>query len=83
MRTYNAMSARYMSCWSCAPANSPSVRVRQYTRGTLIADLIDPAAGLSVWRSIVESRLPSDMNSDGAAELRETATQALFDEFPP
>ena len=83
IRTYNSMSARYTRCWSCAPSNSQSVRVRQYTRGTLIADLIDPNAGASVWRSIVENRLPSNMNNEIAAELRDTAAQALFDEFPP
>lgn len=83
VRTYNAASARYTRCWSCAPTNSPSVTVRQYTRGTLIADLIDPSAGLSVWRSVVESRLPSNMNQDNVAELRDTATAALFVEFPP
>ncbi len=83
IRTYNSMSARYSQCWSCPPSSSQSVRVRQYTRGTLIADLIDPAAGVSVWRSIFESRLPSNMNADNAAELRDTAAQALFAEFPP
>ncbi len=83
VRTYNTMSARYSRCWSCPPATTQNVSVRQFTQGTLIADLIDPAAGVSVWRSIFESRLPSGRNASDTAELRDTAAKALFDNFPP
>ena len=82
VRTYNTMSARYTRCWHCGPTNSTNVRVRQYTQGTAIVDLIDPQRQLSVWRSIVEQRL-RDLDDEQAAENRAVLAQALFAEFPP
>ena len=83
VRTYNSMSARYSTCWSCAPASSSSVRVTQYTRGTLIVDLLDPARGQSVWRSVLDSRMRDISDPEDAAEIRRTAAEAIFNEFPP
>ena len=83
VRTYNSMSARYSSCWSCAPGSSTSVRVTQYTRGTLIVDLLDPERGQSVWRSVLESRMRDMSDPVQAEEIRRTAAEAIFNEFPP
>ena len=83
VRTYNSMSARYSSCWSCAPTSSTSVRVTQHTQGTLIVDLLDPARGRSVWRSVLESRMRDMSDPLKAAEIRQSAAEAIFNEFPP
>jgi hypothetical protein len=83
IRTYNSMSARYTTCWSCPRSSSQNVRVRQFTQGTMIVDLLDPAQGRSVWRSIVESRLRPGMSPEDAADLRASAAAALFADFPP
>ena len=83
IRTYNSMSARYSACWHCAPMSSDSVRVTQYTRGTLIVDLLDPARMQSVWRSILESRMRDMSDPLEAEEIRRTAVEAIFAEFPP
>jgi hypothetical protein len=83
IRSYNAMSARYTSCWQCGPTSNGSVRVTQYTRGTLIVDLIDPVRMQSVWRSVIESRLREQRDLEQAAETRRTAVDAIFVGFPP
>lgn len=83
VRTYNTMSAHYSRCWSCPMGSSQNVRVRQFTQGTMIVDMLDPAQDRSVWRSVFESRLRPNMSSDEAEELRNTAAQALFADFPP
>ena len=83
IRSYNAMSARYHSCWQCRPTSSSSVRVTQYTRGTLIVDLLDPVRMRSVWRSILESRMRDMSDPVRAEEIRSTAVEAIFAEFPP
>ena len=83
VRTYNSMSARYTTCWHCRPTSTDSIRVTQYTRGTLIVDLLDPARMQSVWRSVFESRLRDLPNPEQAAEMRRQAAEALFREFPP
>jgi len=82
IRTYNSMSARYSSCWQCANMTD-TVRVTQYTRGTLIVDLLDPARMQSVWRSILVSRMRDMSDPVEAEEIRRTAVEAIFTEFPP
>lgn len=83
VRTYNTMSARYTTCWHCAPASGTDVRVTQYTQGTLIVDLIDPDRLQSVWRSIIQSRLREPSSPEQAAERRAEAAAAIFEGFPP
>ena len=83
VRTYNSMS--YYNCWRCGPSVS-DVSVRQYTQGTFIVDLIDPARNQSVWRSIIESRLQSSPPDPASAEAnarRAEAAKAIFAQFPP
>ena len=81
IRSYNS-SVRYNNCWHCRPS-TPDIRVRHYTQGTFIADMVDPAAGQSVWRSIFESRLRDQPDPQRAEENRREAAQAVFKEFPP
>ena len=80
VRTYNSMST--YNCWRCGPSVS-DVSVRQYTQGTVIADIIDPLRNQSVWRAIIQSRLQSQPDPENAQERREEAARALFAEFPP
>jgi hypothetical protein len=80
-RTYDANAARYNPCWHCGLDDS--VRVTQYTRGTLIVDLLDPVQMQSVWRSVLESRMREQRDLEQAAETRGTAVEAIFVGFPP
>ena len=78
VRTYNSMS--YYNCWRCGPTVS-DVTVRQYTQGTFIVDMIDPATRRSVWRSIIQSRL--EAQPAPTEERRREAAAAIFADFPP
>ena len=82
VRTYNTMSARYSRCWNCPPATNTNVRVQQYTQGTVIVDMIDPARQLSVWRSILD-KPRGELREDQLAQGRAERAEALFAEFPP
>lgn len=82
IRTYNTMSANYSRCWHCPPSTSTNVRVNQYTQGTVIVDMIDPARQVSVWRSILD-KPRGDQREDQLAQGREERAEALFAEFPP
>ena len=85
VRTYNTMSARYRSCWSCPPGwggTQQQVSVRQFTEGSLIVDLLDPGSMQSVWRSIVQERL-RDLDQAEAAARRTEAAQAILAGLPP
>ncbi len=79
VRSFNSMT-RY-NCWNCP--TSSNITVRQYTQGTFIVDMIDPAGGQAVWRSIFESRMRDQPDPARAAENRRQAVEAIFAEFPP
>jgi hypothetical protein len=72
---YNSRAA--YSCWNCAP----DVRVTQYTQGTLIVDVIDPAMQKSVWRSVIQSRLKA--NQEATEEERNASAKRILAKFPP
>lgn len=75
---YNRYS-RY-SCWSCMPTRT-EVSVRDYTLGTFIVDLIDPALGKSVWRSVTSSRLKGQFERD--QDKYDAAAAHVLAAFPP
>lgn len=74
---YNRYS-RY-NCWSCG--SQTEVSVRNYTQGTFIVDMIDPAAQQSVWRGVTQSRLKGERKEE--QEAYNAAAAAIFADFPP
>jgi uncharacterized protein DUF4136 len=84
VRTFNN-STRY-NCWNCrgmGMGTSTNVRVRQYTQGTFIVDMIDPTRLQAVWRSVFESRMRDHSDPARATEARNEAVAAILAEFPP
>ncbi|MEP5763860.1 MAG: DUF4136 domain-containing protein [Halieaceae bacterium] len=74
-RGYNR--AAFYNCWNCGT----DVRVKQYTQGTFIVDIIDPTLNQSVWRSIVQSRMKGELSKDQATY--DTAAGRIMAAFPP
>jgi len=66
------------SCWDCG---GTEVRVKQYTQGTLIIDIIDPELKQSVWRSVVQSKLKGEASQN--QQDYNTAALRLMADFPP
>ena len=75
---YNRYSV--YNCWSCSPTRT-EVSVQNYTQGTFIVDMIDPALHQSVWRGVTQSRLRGKHNED-QGKYNEAAA-AIFASFPP
>ena len=75
---YNRYSA--YNCWSCSPTRT-EVSVQNYTQGTFIVDMIDPALRKSVWRGVTQSRLKGK-HSEDQGRYNDAAT-AIFASFPP
>ena len=75
---YNRYS-RY-SCWSCMPTQT-EVSVQDYTEGTFIVDMIDPALNKSVWRSVVQSKLKGKVETDQGKY--NAAAERIMADFPP
>ncbi|MEH6591157.1 MAG: DUF4136 domain-containing protein [Halioglobus sp.] len=68
------------NCWSCSSGHT-EVSVKEYTQGTFIVDIIDPAAQQSVWRGVTQSKLKGNKD-DGQESYNEAAT-VIFESFPP
>ncbi|MFT5709668.1 MAG: hypothetical protein ACI8QT_000355 [Halioglobus sp.] len=68
------------NCWSCSPTQT-QVSVSNYTEGTFIVDLIDPASGQSVWRAVTQSKLKGKTEHQ-EARYNEAAA-LIFASFPP
>ncbi len=79
VRSYNSVS--YYTCWRCGPSVS-DVSVNQYTQGTFIIDMIDPARNKSIWRSVIHSKLSADRTPNSPEALRAAAAHVLGS-FPP
>ena len=75
---YNRYS-RY-NCWNCG-GGSTQVSVKDYTEGTFIVDMIDPAANQSVWRGTTQSKLKSEVENEQAKY--NAAAASIFASFPP
>ena len=75
---YNRYSA--YNCWNCTPTRT-EVSVQNYTQGTFIVDLIDPALKKSVWRGVTQSRLKGQHSEDQGKY--NAAAAAIFASFPP
>lgn len=67
------------SCYSCF--DNTEVKVKNYTQGTFIVDMIDPAQNKSVWRSVTQSELKGDGLKDQA--LIEKGARLVLQGFPP
>jgi hypothetical protein len=75
-RGYNRSA--FYNCWNCGT----EVRVRQYTQGTFIVDIVDPKLKQSIFRSVIESRLKGEQPSRDQAEYNAAAARILKG-FPP
>ena len=75
-RGYNR--AAFYNCWNCGT----DVRVRQFTQGTFIVDIVDPKLQQSVFRSVIETRLKGEQPSRVQADYDAAASRILMD-FPP
>jgi hypothetical protein len=73
---YNRRAA--YSCWNCGGTD---VQVRQYTQGTFIVDVVDPALKQSVWRSVIQSKLKGEIGQDQQAI--NVAADRVMGRFPP
>ena len=65
------------NCWNCT---NTEVRVSNYTEGTFIIDMIDPALEKSVWRSVTQSKLKGD--PDESRENHIEAANRVLGTFP-
>jgi hypothetical protein len=80
----------YHSCWNCFGSRGyggygggRDVRVRQYTLGALMLDVIDPASERLIWRGVGEKRIPKFKTPQERDLYIAEIVQAILDRFPP
>ena len=76
---YGYNRAAMYNCWACG--TNTEVTVSEYTLGSLVVDLIDPALKKSVWRGVVQSRLKD--KAERRQEVFNEVANELFTAFPP
>ena len=80
VRAYDSNS--YYHCWRCGPAVS-DVSITRYTEGTLIVDLIDLNNNQSVWRGVMQQRVPANPEIEHQQERLDALARQMFRDFPP
>lgn len=80
----------YHSCWNCygyrgygGYGGANDVRVRQYTLGALMLDVIDPASERLIWRGVGEKRIPKFKSPQERDLYIAEIVQAILERFPP
>jgi hypothetical protein len=68
----------HYNCWNCG---GTEVRVKQYTQGTFIVDVLDPTSDQSVWRSIIQSKLKREV--EHSQQPYNEAADRIMAKFPP
>jgi hypothetical protein len=58
-------------------------RVRQYERGTLLIDVLDPSSRRLVWRGSADSRVSSRSDPARRDQQIDDAVRRILDRFPP
>ncbi|WP_371189472.1 DUF4136 domain-containing protein [Thalassotalea maritima] len=83
IRTYNT---GFHHCWYCDPfydrpfGMRQEVKVRNYTEGTLIIDMMDPSTKKSIWRSVVSQAVRKNVPVvERQARIRTLVTTMLAD----
>lgn len=59
------------------------VRVRQYTMGALMVDVVDPASERLIWRGVGEKRIPKFKTPQERDLYIAEIVQAILERFPP
>ena len=59
------------------------VQVRDYTTGTLVVDLVDPASNKLIWRGVATEALGINPNPEKVSKKVLKVTRSMFRDFPP
>ncbi|MDM7861792.1 DUF4136 domain-containing protein [Alteromonas sp. ASW11-36] len=82
----------YYTTWGIRPfwwygpyhrAHVPTTRVREYTVGTLVVDIIDAKAKTVVWSSSAANTLSKSLSPQEREEKINRVVSAMIAEFPP
>ena len=57
-------------------------RVRQYTQGTLVIDMVDPSQNMLAWEGVAQQRLGRNMNQITQEQI-DSVVAAILAEFKP
>ncbi len=91
IRTYNT-GVRH--CWGCGwgrgmgrgmgvMIGTTETRVRDYTEGTLIIDILDPKTNESVWRGFLSARITDFKNQQDRIDAIYHAVRTILAQYPP
>lgn len=84
IHTYDHFYGGAYRCWRCGyPGYATEVQVVDYTEGTLILDIVDPAQKRAIWRAVSKGRVASNLSPTERTERIQTVVNRMLVEFPP
>jgi hypothetical protein len=81
MNSYGGYGHGYGSYYGGGWGTSSDVRVRQYTNGTLLIDLISPKTNKTVWRGTGTANISTKRTSDEKIELVDSYVAAIIEKM--
>lgn len=81
MNSYGGYGHGYGSYYGGGWGTSPEVRVRQYTNGTLLIDLINPKTNKTVWRGTGTANISTKRTSDEKVALVDSYVAAIIEKM--
>lgn len=87
IQTYNVGVNSCWNCWGRGPGvgmgYGTDVRVKNYTEGTLIIDMIDTKTNESVWRGTLKAKISNLKSQQERIDAINYAVTTILAQFPP
>lgn len=87
IQTYNVGVNSCWNCWGRGPGMGmgygTDVRVKNYTEGTLIIDMIDTKSNESVWRGTLSAKISNLKTQQERIDAINYAVTTILAQFPP
>lgn len=87
IQTYNVGVNSCWNCWGRGPGMGmgygTDVRVKNYTEGTLIIDMIDTQSNESVWRGTLSAKISTLKTQQERIDAINYAVTTILAQFPP
>ena len=83
VNTYYGYGYRRWGAWGAYPAGGTTTRVREYTEGTLLVDIVDARTNELVWRGSGTAEVREDVSPEQRQRNINNAVAKILETFPP
>jgi len=83
-QTYLGEYYGYVTGWGSpiAPGLAPSTSSTIYQKGTVVVDVVNPAAKRAIWQAVIRARIDQERTLKQRVERINKAVDKMFEKFP-